>query len=132
MNKNKKIIIALAAAVVIIAGIFIGVHLANQPETVAGDKNIEVVVMFEDETTKEHTIRTDAEFLREALEEEKMISGTESEYGLFVTEVDGVKADDQKQQWWCFLKDGEMLNTGVDSTPIADGDHYEIVLTTGY
>ncbi len=132
MKKNQKIIIALAAAVVIIAGIFIGVHVANKPETVEGAKAIDVVVMFEDETTKEHNIKTDAEFLREALEEEKMISGTESEFGLFVTEVDGVKADDSKQQWWCFLKDGEMLNTGVDSTPIADGDHYEIVLTTGY
>ena len=27
---------------------------------------------------------------------------------------------------------GEMLQTGVDSTPIANGEHYEITLTEGY
>ena len=33
---------------------------------------------------------------------------------------------------WCFTKAGEMLMTGVDTTPIADGDHYEIELKTGW
>ena len=78
------------------------------------------------------TITTDAEYLRGALESINLIAGSESEYGLFVTTVNGVTADDSKQQWWCFTKDGEMLQTGVDSTPIANGEHYEITLTEGY
>ena len=41
-------------------------------------------------------------------------------------------ADDSQQQWWCFTKGGEMLETGVDTTPIADGDAFEITLTEGY
>ena len=40
--------------------------------------------------------------------------------------------DDSKQEWWSFTKDGQMLETGVDTTPIADGDHFEITLTAGY
>ena len=46
--------------------------------------------------------------------------------------VNGVTADDAQQQWWCFTKGGEMVNTGVDDTPIADGDTFEITLTTGW
>ena len=79
-----------------------------------------------------HTITTEAEFLRGALEQEGIIAGEESDYGLFVTTVDGVTADDSLEQWWCFTKGGESLATGVDSTPIADGDTFEITLTEGY
>ena len=46
--------------------------------------------------------------------------------------MDGVTADDANQEWWCFTKGGKMLETGVDSTPIADGDTFEITLTQGY
>jgi len=49
-----------------------------------------------------------------------------------VTTVDGESADSAKQEWWCFSENGEMLSTGVDDTPIADGESYEITLTVGY
>ena len=88
--------------------------------------------MHGDGTSKDFSIATDAEFLRGALEEQKLIEGSESEYGLYVTAVDGETADESLQQWWCFSKDGVMLATGVDTAPIADGEHYEITLTTGW
>ena len=78
------------------------------------------------------TIETDAEYLRGALESIDLIEGSESEYGLFVTAVNGIAADDSKQEWWCFTKGGEEMMTGVDTTPIADGDAFEITLTEGY
>lgn len=127
--KNKKLIIILATVLVVLAGVFLVVNHLNQPQTIEGAKTIEVEVVFADGSTKDHTIHTDEEFLRGALEQEELISGSESEYGLYVTTVDGVTADDAQKQWWCFNQDGVMLNTGVDSTPIADGDHYEIVLS---
>ena len=58
--------------------------------------------------------------------------GTESAYGLFITTVDGETADDSLQQWWCITRSGEMLSTGADQTPIADGEQYELTLTEGY
>ncbi len=51
---------------------------------------------------------------------------------LFITTVDGETADDSQQQWWCITKGGEMLMTGAGETPVADGETYELTLTTGY
>lgn len=134
---NKKLIAGVVALIVVIA-ILLGVCLNNRQPTTSGSKTITVSVfdtVGSTEASNTSTITTDEEYLRGALEQEDSgisISGSESEYGLFVTTVDGVTADDSKQQWWCFTKGGEMLNTGVDSTPIADGDTFEITLTEGY
>ena len=134
---NKKLIDGVVALIAVIA-ILLGVYLNNRQPTTSGSKTITVSVfdtVGSTEASSTATITTDEEYLRGALEQEDSgisISGSESEYGLFVTTVDGVTADDSKQQWWCFTKGGEMLNTGVDSTPIADGDTFEITLTEGY
>lgn len=134
---NKKLIAGVVALIAVIA-ILLGVYLNNRQPATSGSKTITVSVfdtVGSPEASNTATITTDEEYLRGALEQEDSgisISGSESEYGLFVTTVDGVTADDSKQQWWCFTKGGEMLNTGVDSTPIADGDTYEITLTEGY
>ena len=126
-----KALAALAIVAVIAVGMLI-VYQQLKPEAVKGSKEIVVEVSIPDDSTEEFTLSTDAEYLRQALEEENLIKGSESDYGLFVTEVNGRIADDSKQEWWCFTKDGEQVNTGVDSTVIADGEHYEITLTTGY
>lgn len=134
---NKKLIAGVVALIAVIA-ILLGVYLNNRQPTTSGSKTITVSVfdtVGSTEASNTATIITDEEYLRGALEQEDSgisISGSESEYGLFVTTVDGVTADDSKQQWWCFTKGGEVLNTGVDSTPIADGDTFEITLTEGY
>lgn len=130
--QNKKLLIGLVALIAVVA-VMAGCWLAFGPKAgPAGDKEIGVTVVYADQTQDEFTIDTDAEYLRGALEQEKLIAGDELEYGLFVTEVNGVKADDTKEEWWCFTQNGETLMTGVDSTPIADGDHFEITLTVGY
>ena len=36
---------------------------------------------------------------------------------LFITAVDGEKADDTKQQWWCITKGGETVNTSAEQDP---------------
>lgn len=131
MSKNTKKIIAVAALLVLIAAaVFAYLHFA--PAAQAGDKTIAVQVVHGDGSTKDFDISTDAETLRDALEPEGLISGTESEYGLYILTVDGETADESLQQWWCITKDGEMLETGADSTMIADGEHYEFTLTTGW
>ena len=130
-KSNKKILLAVAALVVVVA-VLLGVYFVNRPATQAGGKTIAVQVVLLEGEPSDYTIQTDEEYLRGALESIDLIEGSESEYGLFVTTVNGVTVDDSKQQWWCFTQDGEMLMTGVDTTPIADGDHFEITLTEGY
>ncbi|HHV11736.1 MAG TPA: DUF4430 domain-containing protein [Clostridiales bacterium] len=103
-----------------------------KPGTSKGSKEIVVEVVIPEEESKEFTLHTDAEFLSQALEEASLVKGSVEDYGLFITEVNGRVADEAKQEWWCITKGGEDVYTGVDLTPIADGDHYEITLTVGY
>ena len=130
-KSNKKIWLAVAALVVAVA-VVLGIYFVTRPAPQQGGKTITVQVVLLEGEPSDFTIQTDEEYLRGALESIDLIEGSESEYGLFVTTVNGVTVDDSKQQWWCFTQDGEMLMTGVNTTPIADGDHFEITLTEGY
>ena len=127
---HKKLLAGVLALVLVVAAL-IGIYFATRPATSAADKTITATVVANGEE-EAFTIHTDEEYLRGALESIDLIAGEESEYGLFVTTVNGITADDANQEWWCFTKGGESLNTGVDSTPIADGDAFEITLTVGY
>ena len=127
MSKTKKIIAGALLLVLIAATLTVWFVL--KPEAVAGDKTIEVTVIHADKSEKTFTIRTDAETLRGALEQENLVSGEEGEFGLYIKTVDGETADEAQQQWWCVSKSGEMLMTGVEEAMIADGEHYEITLS---
>ena len=131
MSKKTKTILAVVLLLVVVAAaVLLYQHFSPKPEE--GGKAITVVVVHGDESQKEFAIRTDAETLRAALEQENLIAGTESEWGLYVLTVDGETADESLQQWWGLTQDGEMTPTGVDSTMISDGDHYEFTLNTGW
>ena len=58
------------------------------PKTKEGEKSITVTVVHGDGSSKDFDLQTNSEYLREALEEQDLITGTEGEYGLFITEVD--------------------------------------------
>ncbi len=131
MTQKKKALALVGVAIVVVA-VMIAAWVNFGPAATAGEKDLGLTIVYADGTSDEMAFTTDAEFLRQALEEQDLIEGEESEYGLFVKTVNGVTADDANQEWWCFTKDGEMLMTGVDSTPIADGEHYEITLAVGY
>ncbi len=85
-----------------------------------------------DGTENAFVIQTDAETLRAALDQENLIDGTESEYGIYILTVDGETADEDAQQWWSITQDGEMTMYGADDLMIADGDRYELTLVTGW
>lgn len=129
-KKNKKILTIGAICLVVLLAFFSIIYIVTKPETSDGAKKISVQVVFSNESNKTYEINTDEIYLRDALEKENLIKGTESEYGLFITTVDGVAADDTKNEWWCITKSGEMVTTGIDTTPIADGDCFELTLST--
>ncbi|MHB1314166.1 MAG: DUF4430 domain-containing protein [Christensenellales bacterium] len=131
LSKKKKVGLLILSAVVLIA-VLSGVYFLTRNQADNQTKTITVEVVFSDTERKEHSIKTSEEYLRGALEQEKLIEGEESQYGLFVITVDGATADASKQQWWCFTKNGETLMEGVDTIPIADQEHYEITLKTGF
>ncbi len=129
---NNKVIITVAIVLAVLIAVFTAVYFLFISPPAAGQKDIKVEIVHSDETVKTVDINTDAEFLRQALEESDLIQGTESSTGLFVLTVDGETVDGDKQEWWCFTQGGEYLMTGVDSTPIKDGDKFEIVFTVGW
>ena len=128
---KKKLMIGCGALVLacLLAAVL---YIQTRPETAEGAKTIDVVVVHGDGTEATFQYQTDAEYLGEVLVENELAEGTESAYGLFITTVDGETADDSLQQWWCITRSGEMLSTGADQTPIADGEQYELTLTEGY
>jgi len=130
-RKNKKLLIVATIALAVLLAAFAWVYATQMPKGQAGTKTITLEIVVDTETT-DIVIETDAEFLRGALEQENLAAGAESEYGLYVLTVNGVTADESLQQWWCFTKGGETLYTGIDTTPIADGDAFEATLMTGW
>lgn len=129
--KNKKIVVLLSVilvAVIAVAGV---VYFGSAEDTSEGSKTITFIVVVED-ARDVFEIKTDAEYLGDALQQENLVEGTMGDYGLYVSTVYGVNVNPDNSEWWCFTKDGEMLNTGIDSVTIADGDTFEATFTVGY
>ena len=130
MNKRtRNIIIAVAILLVLVVGAFLAwQHF--KPVGQEGGKTIAVAVIHADGSEKDFSIRTDAENLRGALEEQKLIEGEKRGDFFMVLVVDGETADyNVDGSYWAMTQDGEWLMTGVDDTMIADGDHYEFTYT---
>lgn len=129
MRGNKKTLLAVAALAVT-AALMLGLWYFTRPETQAGDKTVVVEVVHAGGNSREFSCQTNEEYLGALLLEEKLAEGEEGAYGLFITTVDGETAQDSLRQWWCITKGGERVDTGADATPIADGDHFELTMST--
>jgi hypothetical protein len=92
-----------------------------------GSKTLVVKVEVE-ENTVTFTIHTDAETVGQALLDLGLIAGEESQYGLYIKQVNGMTADyDIDQTYWAFYINGEYAMTGVDTTPISESEVYSLV-----
>lgn len=105
---------------------------APKPLTEPDSINIKIVVIDNEGGTTEFPLDTTASTLREAADEIHLLEGDETEYGLFIKTVNGITVNPDNEEWWCITKKGETVMTGVDITPIADGDIYEFTFKTGY
>ena len=128
---NKKVIVA---AVILIAAIavFSGIYFLFGAKPVAGSKAITIEVVDDRQETTSYQVQTDAEFLRQAMEETENLSfsGTESEYGMMVDTVNGLTADyNTNGAYWSFYVNGDYCNYGIDSQPVMNGDTFSIRYT---
>lgn len=95
-------------------------------------KHITLTVTYADGHSDELAIDTEAEFLKEAIEDQVELGGEEGEYGFYIESVNGEKADyDADGAYWAIYVNGEYGMYGVDSQPVADGDSYALVYTVG-
>lgn len=129
--KNKKMLIAIVALVLVVA-VMLGVYMTTRPETTAGAKTITVTVVHADGSSKDFEYHTDEEYLGAVLLAEGLAEGEEGPYGLTINAVDGETASwEENQSYWALYIGEEYATTGADSTPVNDGDVFKLVYTIG-
>jgi hypothetical protein len=107
-------------------GLWADAKYVSNTELGSGEKTLVVEVKAEDKTVT-FTIKTDAKTVGEALLENELITGDETEFGLYIKTVNGILADyDVNASYWAFYVDGEYANAGVDSTDITEGVIYRL------
>lgn len=131
--KRKYVYGAAAAAVFcVLALVLWRVWQSSRPAAMEGEKTVTVEVIHSDGAVAEFTYCTELEYLGELLQQEGLISGSDSEYGLFVDTVDGETVDYARDQsWWRLTCNGEDAGTGADTAVLQDGDVYGWIYTTG-
>jgi len=120
-------ILSLAAAVLLLTAMALSVAGCGKPAEPSAAATATFHLSVTDPEGKETTldVSTDKQTVGEALLEQGLISGEPGEYGLFVTTVNGITLDWEKdQKYWAFYVDGEYATTGVDSTPVTHGATY--------
>ena len=98
---------------------------AGQEQGQAVEQSFTFEVVDKDGNTETFSITTDKTTVGEALLEEGLIAGENGQYGLYVTEVNGIVADyNVDGTYWAFYVDGAYASSGVDTTDIGDGSTY--------
>ena len=91
-----------------------------------------VEVQGADEKTVTFTVNTDEETVGAALLKLGVVSGEDSQYGLYVKSVNGETADyDADGTYWAFYVNGEYAMTGVDATTLEAGATYAFRVEKG-
>ena len=128
-NKSARILPFVLVLALLLAFSLAG--CAKQEDVPAADNDAASKFTFEaydlsgNATTFEMVAATDDKTVGDVLVKAGLISGDDSQYGLYVKTVNGITLDyDKDKMYWAFYIDGEYAMTGVDSTPIQDGSVY--------
>ena len=98
---------------------------AGQEQGQSVEQSFTFEVVDKDGNVTTFDITTDKATVGEALLEEGLIKGEDGQYGLYVTEVNGIVADyNVDQTYWAFYVDGTYASSGVDTTDVVDGSTY--------
>jgi len=132
---DKKALFGVVALVALIA-VFAIVFTVFKPKTMEGSKEIVFEVVDKAGVSTEYEVKTDAEYLRQAMEEAMeagigfTFAGDETQYGLTIHTINGEKADfNTDSAYWSILVNGEYGMYGAESQPVIDGDTYSFVYT---
>lgn len=131
-KKSKKKVMIGVAALAAVAALMAVVFFVFREKPVEGNKQVTIEVVNQAQESTSYTVKTDAEYLRQAMEEADGLtfSGTESEYGMMVDTINGERADYTLDgAYWSFYVNDAYCNYGIDTQPIEDGDTFSIVYT---
>jgi len=132
MNKKKVILGSSILVVLVLAMVLIWANFREKP--VEGSKEITIEVVNSKEKSEKYELKTNAEYLQQAMEEAKeyglTYEGENGDYGLMITSVNGERAIFEKDKaYWSFFVNDEYCNYGIEEQPVEDGDVFKIVYT---
>ena len=132
MNKKKVILGSGILVVLIVAMSLIWTNFREKP--VEGSKAITIEVIDSKEESVVYELKTDAQFLIEAMEEAKeqglSYEGEDGQYGFNISTINGERADYTLDgAYWATYVNEVYCNYGVSEQPVEDGDAFEIVYT---
>ena len=127
---NKRRWWIALVALIVVAAILAGLYFLFRADPPEGEKTVTVKVVHADQSEKEFTYETDDEYLGELLTDEGLVEGEVSEYGMYITKVDGEQAVfETDNAYWALYENGEYASTGVDQTVLDNGDEFSLVYT---
>lgn len=133
MTKTKRIVLSAVSLVVLMAVMALSfVSCGKKEETPSDVTEVTVTVEVTDDKgdVTPYVITTTETTLRGALEQEELVEGDESEYGLYIKKVCGITADyDVDGSYWALYKGEEYMTNSVDQEVLEDGAVYRIVYT---
>ncbi len=140
---SKKLLVTLLVVLIAVMALFIAGctnNVQDEPTTTEpvqttgqssaivkgeGENAFVFIAVDLDGNSTHYMIKTDKETVGEALVENGLIAGDDSEYGLYVKTVNGITLDyDKDGKYWAFYEENAYANQGVDSTPIKEGGVY--------
>ena len=115
---NKKLIITLAAILILILGV-VGINTFKNKDVQEGSKTITLEYVSDpDNLNKKEEIKTDDEKLGPILENK---DGFKIENGM-VLQVENIDLSGSKSEYWHITVNGEDAQVGVNDLIIKDGD----------
>ncbi len=131
-TSKKKIALGIGGLVALIALLAV-IYSTFSAKPVAGSKDITIEVVNKAAESVIYELSTDAEYLQQAMDEAEGLTyeGTEGEYGMMISAVNGEVADYSVDgAYWSFFVNDDYCNYGIATQPVADGDAFKIVYTT--
>lgn len=140
---SKKLLVTLLVVLIAVMALFIAGctnNVQDEPTTTEpvqttgqssaivkgeGENAFVFIAVDLDGNSTYYMIKTDKETVGEALLENGLIAGDDSEYGLYVKTVNSITLDyDKDGKYWAFYEENAYANQGVDQTPIKEGGVY--------
>lgn len=128
---NKKVITGVGALVAVLVVLLVIFNVFRE-KPVKGSKSITLEVLNQEKQTSEYQVQTDAEFLRQAMEEAEgfTFEGEEGEYGFTLYTINGETHNwNVDGSYWAVFVNGEYGQYGIDSQPVENGDVFRFEYT---
>ena len=130
-KKNSKIVIISGVILVALIAVFIICYNVFSAKSSEGSKSVVIEVVDSTGATTDYEINTDAEYLKDAMDEltadddSFSYSGTEGNYGIMVESINGEQAIyAEDNAYWALYVNGEYGQYSANQQPVVDGDTY--------